>query len=92
MIYGVFNLSKLTMHLDKSYIGRMPVITNPDNRRLKDINEIVESIFNSEEKMDLKLKVREIDKIVYELYSLKEAEVALIEQAITKTLSKKSIW
>jgi len=92
LIYGVFNLSKLTMHLDKSYIGRIPIIENHDNRKQKNIIEIVESILNCDDKTDLKPRIREIDKVVYELYSLKENEVELIEQAIEKSLSRKSIW
>jgi type I restriction-modification system DNA methylase subunit len=92
LIYGVFNQSKLTMHLDRSYLGRIPIITNPDTRRKKKIIEIVESILDCEDKRDLKPKISKIDEIVYGLYSLKSDEIELIEQAMAKMLSRKSIW
>lgn len=92
LIYGVFNQSKLTMHLDRSYIGRIPVITNPDTPKQKRIIEIVESIFDCEDRTALKTKISKIDEIVYGLYLLKTDEVELIEQAMAKSLSKKSIW
>ncbi len=39
-----------------------------------------------------KSKNREIDEIVYGIYSLTDKEIKMVEEATAKIFSKKSIW
>lgn len=92
LMCGVFDCSRLTMHLDKSYIGLIPIISNPDARKLRLLIKIAESLVNCEDVGVLKSKNREIDNLVYAIYSLSNDEIILIEAAMEKLLSRKSLW
>ena len=92
LIYGVFDCSRLTMHLDRSYIGLIPVINNLDARNLQSLIKITDSLANCDDTVVLKKKNKEIDRLVYDIYSLDKDEIILIETAMEKILSKKSLW
>lgn len=92
LAYGLFNQSRLTMHLDKSYIGLIPVIAEPNPKMKRMLIDIIESISNDGDYLDIKQKNREIDKIVYGVYGISDDEVGLIENAMTRLLSRKSAW
>jgi tRNA1(Val) A37 N6-methylase TrmN6 len=92
LMCGVFDCSRLTMHLDKSYIGLIPIIGNPDARKLQLLIKIADSLVNCEDVGVLKSKNREIDNLVYTIYSLNNDEIILIEAAMEKLLSRKSLW
>ena len=92
IMYALFNRSKLTMHLDKSYIGSIPIIPNPSQTILSRLKGIVDLLDKTEDKGIQKQKNKEIDKIVYDLYDLKRQEIQLIEEAVNKMLSPKSLW
>ncbi|MBU0572176.1 N-6 DNA methylase [Patescibacteria group bacterium] len=94
LMYGVFNRSRLTMHLDKSYIGLIPVVQNMDEKELSQIVKIIDDInlMQQEERSSVKKKYKEIDLLVYKYYGLKKDEIMLIENAMSKMLSEKSAW
>lgn len=92
IMYFLFNRSRFTMHLDKSYIGLIPIIDKPAGKQLKHIIAIVNSLIEETNPELRKLKNKEIDKIIYKLYSLNKTEIKLIEEATAKMLSKKSLW
>lgn len=92
IMYALFNRSRLTMHLDKSYLGSIPVIANPDKGKLNKIIKIMNFLLKNEDVDLRKSKNREIDEIVYNIYSLAEREIRLVEEATAKIFSKKSIW
>ncbi len=92
LMYGVFDKSRLTMHLDKSYIGLVPIVDNPDRTRFRQLIKIADSII-VDDKVELKKeKNRDIDVLVYDIYSLNKKEIKLVEKAVSKMLSKRSVW
>ncbi|MFH1371955.1 MAG: N-6 DNA methylase [Planctomycetota bacterium] len=91
VMYAIFNRSRLTMHLDKSYIGLIPFMIPPKDTLNKLIKLI--DVIGIHSDSDLKkTQCRAIDKIIYNLYSLKKEEIELIEKATNNMLSKRSIW
>jgi len=80
------------MHTDKAYLGLIPIIDNPDKRTMNSIISIVNEIMAGNGSIDHKEKQRELDKLVYGLYSLDKKEINLIESAVNKIMSKKSVW
>ncbi|PKM92446.1 MAG: hypothetical protein CVU81_00390 [Euryarchaeota archaeon HGW-Euryarchaeota-1] len=86
--YAVYNKSKLTMHTDKAYIGKIP-IKKADKETQKEIIKLVQKINSTKDKKDV---LREVDKKVYVLYKINKKEQTLIDKALEKTMSKKSLW
>ncbi len=89
---ALFNRSRLTMHMDKSYLGSIPIIANPDKEKLKKLIKIIDFLMKNENVELRKSKNREIDEIVYGIYSLTDKEIKMVEEATAKIFSKKSIW
>ncbi len=92
LMYAMFGRSKLTMHLDKSYIGQVPVVEGIEDRILNGIRYVVSSIVAYSDVNDQKQKNRELDKLIYDIYELKEDEINIIEDAMSQVLSTKSKW
>ncbi|MCB4792783.1 MAG: N-6 DNA methylase [Elusimicrobia bacterium] len=92
IMYYLFNKSRLTMHADKAYLGLIPVINEPDKRIVNSMISIIDDIVNGIGTVDPKEKQRDLDKLVYRLYSLNKEEIILIESAVNKIMSRKSIW
>ena len=90
--HSLFNKSRLTMHLDKSYIGSIPIITDPDKRSFNCLKEIIDTLNKTDDFKLRKQKNKEIDQIVYALYSFNNQEIKLVEEAMDKMLSQKSVW
>ncbi len=88
LIYAIYNKSKLTMHTDKVYIGRLP-IKKISREKQKEIITLVNKIEKTKERKPL---LKELDKIVYKTYNLNQDEQNLIESSLTKIISVKSIW
>jgi len=92
IMYGLFNRSRLTMHMDKSYIGSIPVIANPDKGKFGNLIKIIDFLMSNNNVELRKEKNKEIDEIVYEMYSLTDKEIKMVEEATAKMFSQKSIW
>lgn len=92
VMYYLFNKSKLTMHTDKAYLGLIPIIDTPDKNIISAMVNIIEKITRGNGTIDHKEKQRELDKLVYKLYSLSGREINLVESAVNKIISEKSRW
>ena len=92
IMYALFNRSRLTMHMDKSYLGSIPVIANPSKIKLNTLIKIIDFLLKNKDVELRKAKNREIDEIVYDIYSLTDKEIKMVEEATAKIFSKKSIW
>ena len=87
--FALFNRGRLTMHLDRSYIGEIP-IADIKNIDLYTIIKLVEDAING--KQETKEVLKAIDNEVYKIYDLTNKEIRLIETEMNKLLSKKSRW
>jgi len=87
LMYAVFNKSKLTMHTDKVYLGKLP-IRKTTKEKQKDIINLVKKM----KKENLKKILPELDKKVYKLYGITKTEQEKINKALNKIMSEKSMW
>lgn len=92
LMYGIFNRSRLTMHMDKLYIGLIPIKENPNKIQLDKLIEIIDLLRGEEDLKLQKQKNKEIDELVYDIYSLKKAEIEIVEEGVLNLLSEKSLW
>ena len=86
--YAIYNKSKLTMHTDKVYIGKLPIL-KPCKKTERGIIQLTEKLAKNENKKKI---LRLLDEKVYGLYGISEKEQQLIEEALKKTMSQKSFW
>jgi len=92
LMYGIYDKSKLTMHLDKSYIGLVPIIDKTDDLKQTQLIKFIDSLIATDSIDMIKEKLKDIDKLVYEIYSLNKQEIVIVEEAVSEMLSGKSIW
>jgi len=88
LMYAIYNKSKLTMHTDKVYLGKVP-IKLVDKKKQKTVIKIVEKLEKTKDKKKL---LRELDNYVYKLYGISKTERVLIEDSLKKLMSEKSLW
>jgi len=87
LMYAVFNKSKLTMHTDKVYLGKIP-IKKATKEKQKEIINIVKKM----NKDNLKKILPELDKKVYKLYGITKTEQDKINGALKQIMSERSMW
>lgn len=87
LMYAVFNKSKLTMHTDKVYLGKIP-IKKATKEKQKEIINIVKKM----NKNNLKKILPELDKKVYKLYGITKTEQDKINRALKQIMSERSLW
>ncbi len=87
LMYAVYNKSKLTMHTDKVYLGKIP-IKKATQREQKEIIDIVKRM-NAK---DLKKILPNLDEKVYNLYGITKTEQNKINFALKQIMSEKSLW
>jgi len=87
LMYAIFNKSKLTMHTDKVYLGKLP-IKKTTKKKQKEIINLVKKM----NKNNLKKILPEIDKKVYKLYGITKTEQNKISEALKQIMSEKSLW
>src|SRR3989344_4308620 len=87
LLYAVYNKSKLTMHTDKVYLGKIP-IKKASKKIQKEIMDIVKKI----NKENLKEKLSELDKKVYKLYGMTKNEQYKVNFALKQIMSERSFW
>ena len=80
------------MHMDKLYIGLIPIKENPNKIQLDKLIEIIDLLRGEEDLKLQKQKNKEIDELVYDIYSLKKAEIEIVEEGVLNLLSEKSLW
>ena len=80
----IINDSILTVHLDKPYIGKFPIILDNINKKIQ-IEKLTDKILIAKKKdsnSDTTALEKEIDRLVYELYGLTEEEIEIVEKGI----------
>lgn len=87
LLYAIYNKSKLTMHTDKVYLGKIP-IKKPTKKTQKEIFNIVKKF----DKKNSKEILSELDKKVYKLYGVTKKEQDKINFALKQMMSEKSLW
>ena len=92
LMFGLFNRSKLTMHVDKKYLGSIPIINNPDNKIMKKIIHLVDSTTLKNNSNNIKKITRMIDMEVFKLYTISKDDTKIITDAVDSQLSNKSRW
>ncbi len=80
----VYNRAIRTMHFDEYYIGKLPIknITSSNKPIVRHIEELVDTILaakRANHAADTSHWEKEIDELVYQLYSLTEEEIAIVE-------------
>ncbi len=87
--YGIINCSKLTIHLDKPYLGKLPIKITKNLRSYvikilelkKKLNEI-----NSDSQIEIRNELKELERNInaaaYALYGLTEDEKNVIEESL----------
>ena len=88
LIYAIYNKSKLTMHTDKVYLGKLPV-KKVSKEKQKEIINIVNKLMRIKEK---RILLQNLDTIIYKIYNINKKERNLIEESLVNIMSKKSIW
>ena len=87
LMYAVFNKSKLTMHTDKVYLGKIPI-----RRATKEEQRAIIQIIKKIDKNNFKKILPELDKKVYKLYEITETEQNMVDIALKQIMSEKSLW
>lgn len=87
LLYAIYNKSKLTMHTDRVYLGKIP-IKKTDKKTQKEIISIVTKINKNNSKNILP----ELDEKVYKLYGITKKEQDKIDLALKQIMSEKSLW
>ena len=88
LIYAIYNKSKVTMHTDKIYLAKIPIKSVPKEKQ-EEVIALVDRLIRIKEKKKL---LKKLDNLIYEIYNVGEKERNLIEEALLKIMSKKSIW
>lgn len=82
--YRLFNCAKLTVHLDKPYMGNIPLPAIENIAILQQpIVELVDTILEKKKQnpqTDTSVEENAIDQLVYQLYGLSKEEISLIEK------------
>lgn len=84
LIYSLFNKSKLTMHTDKFYLGKIPIAI-PRKKELAQLKKIIAQLtINYNPQLQIKL-----DKIVYSIYRINKLEQEVIDKELRSIMSPK---
>ncbi|MEW5896177.1 MAG: N-6 DNA methylase [Nanoarchaeota archaeon] len=87
LIYAVYNKSKLTMHTDKIYLGKIP-IKKTSKRNQREIGNIARKL----NPKNAKILLPKLDEKIYNLYNITKSERVRIDFALKRIMSKKSVW
>lgn len=90
MIFIIFLVSNFTMHMDKKYIGRLPIII-PEEREIKEVINLVDKLLELEEKNSQEYfsLFEQLNRKIYSIYKLDNSEIELIEQLLRQVMSKR---
>jgi tRNA1(Val) A37 N6-methylase TrmN6 len=88
IIFVVFLHSNFTMHADRKYIGKLPVIIPRDNRFTEAVS-IVDRLLLIETKYSKEFfeAYDELNKKLFELYGFSDEEIRVMEQCLKEVMS-----
>lgn len=91
MTHVVYLNSNFSMHTDKAYIGKLPIVY-PDTSAKKNIDMIVKELLLEKEKYSIqsKEKYEKLNRMIYNVYGLKINEIEVIENSLKEVMSKKN--
>lgn len=92
IMYGLFDRSRLTMHMDKSYLASIPLEQNPDKTIKRKITHLVTKAIKENDLPQIKKINKQIDQNVFDLYGINKKQAFIIETAVNGLLSEKSRW
>ena len=84
--YRLLNCAQLTVHLDKPYIGKLPIPTVPSIQQ-KPLIDLVDKILTAKKEnpqADTSALEHQIDLLVYHLYGLTFEEAKIIDENLTE--------
>ncbi|MFH1825132.1 MAG: N-6 DNA methylase [Candidatus Firestonebacteria bacterium] len=90
MIFVIYLNSNFTMHTDKAYIGKIPIII-PDQRTLNEIDELVDKLLSIKDKYSDSFFYfyNKLNQYLYKTYNLNDDEINNIENSLKDVMSKK---
>lgn len=90
MIHVIYLNSNFSMHTDKAYIGKIPIIY-PNELALEEINLIYDKLSKIKDKYSYEFKeeYEKLNKIIFSLYKLKVKEINVIKSSLKEVMSKK---
>jgi hypothetical protein len=93
LLHLVFLSSNFTMHTDKKYIGKLPIVI-PNKSIVNKVIKIVEQILklNGEKNNDYKKLYLQLNNLVYSIYNLSNEEIEIIENCLSKSQSQNQYY
>jgi len=90
IIFVTFLHSNFTMHTDKRYIGKLPVII-PEDKDMDEVVSIVDKLLVIDDKYSKEFfgEYDKLNKKLFEIYNLDDAEIQTVEQCLKEILSGK---
>lgn len=90
LIFIIFLNSNFTMHSDRQYIGKLPVVI-PNKKQEKEVVDTVNSLIKLDDKYSKQfLSLYEgLNDTLYKIYKFSKSEVGIIEKLLREVMSKK---
>lgn len=89
ILFIVFLNSNFTMHTDREYIGKLPVIVNQkeQDRVIKIVDKLLK--INNKYSSEFFKNYDELNKIIFTIYGIKDEDQMIINSLLSETMSKK---
>jgi len=87
LMYAIFNKSRLTMHTDKVYLGKVPIKKIARKEQLK-----IVKIIRKMNSKNIKKILPKLDEKVYKLYGITKKEQLKIDASLKQIMSIRSLW
>jgi tRNA1(Val) A37 N6-methylase TrmN6 len=89
-IFVIFLNSNFTMHMDKKYVGQLPIVI-PEKNEEKEVVKMVRTLLNIDDKYSRESfeKYNLLNEKLYKIYGLKNDEIRTIERLLREVMSVK---
>lgn len=89
ILFVIFLNSNFTMHTDREYIGKLPVVINQKEK--EKVIKIVDKLLKIENKYSSEFfkNYDELNKIIFAIYDIKDEDQIIINSLLSETMSKK---
>ena len=90
LIFIIFLNSNFTMHTDRQYIGKLPVVI-PNKKQEKEVIDLVNSLIKIEDKYSKQFfsLYKDLNHTLYKIYKFSKSEIDIIEKLLREVMSKK---